>query len=68
MSLTVTVVPNAAAEAAKGWASAWVGPAIVGVFLPLLGVAGVMWIFAFLYVISAVLTMFMKVSEDPGAA
>jgi MFS family permease len=49
-------------------ASAWVGPAIVGVFLPLLGVAGVMWIFAVLYAISAVLTMFMKVPEDKAAA
>ena len=49
-------------------ASAWVGPAIVGVFLPLLGVAGVMWIFAVLYAVSAVLTMFMKVPEDKAAA
>jgi len=49
-------------------ASAWVGPAIVGVFLPSLGVAGVMWIFAILYAISAVLTTFMKVPEDPAAA
>jgi polyol permease family len=49
-------------------ASAWVGPAIVGLFLPWLGVAGVMWIFAILYAISAVLTMTMKVSEDQAAA
>jgi len=49
-------------------ASAWVGPAIVGIFMPLLGVAGVMWIFAVLYAISAVLTMFMKVPEDKAAA
>jgi polyol permease family len=49
-------------------ASAWVGPAIVGVFLPLLGVVGVMWIFAVLYAISAVLTMFMKVEEKKAAA
>ena len=45
-------------------ASAWVGPAIVGVFLPLWGVGGVMWIFAVLYAISAVLTWFMKVPGD----
>jgi len=45
-------------------ASAWVGPAIVGIFLPLLGVGGVMWIFAILYLISAGLTMLMKVPED----
>lgn len=49
-------------------ASAWVGPAIVGIFLPLLGVGGVMWIFATLYAISAVLTMSMKVPEDRAAA
>jgi predicted MFS family arabinose efflux permease len=49
-------------------ASAWVGPAIAGIFLPLLGVGGVMWIFAVLYAISAVLTMFMTVPEDPGDA
>lgn len=48
-------------------ASAWVGPAIVGLFLPSLGVGGVMWIFAILYAISAVLTMAMKVQEDPAA-
>jgi polyol permease family len=45
-------------------ASAWVGPAIVGLFLPWLGVGGVMWIFAVLYAISAVLTAFMKAPED----
>jgi hypothetical protein len=49
-------------------ASAWVGPAIVAVFLPLVGVTGVMWIFAVLYAISAVLTMCMKIPEDKRAA
>jgi MFS family permease len=49
-------------------ASAWVGPAIVGVILPWLGVGGVMWIFAVLYVISAFLTIFMKVPEPKAAA
>jgi hypothetical protein len=34
----------------------------------LLGVGGVMWIFAVLYAISAVLAMFMKVPEDKPAA
>lgn len=45
-------------------ASAWAGPAIAGIFLPLVGVGGVMWIFAILYAISAVLTLMMKVPED----
>jgi polyol permease family len=49
-------------------ASVWVGPAIVGIFLPLLGVGGVMWIFAVLYAISAVLTALMKVQENRAAA
>ncbi len=49
-------------------ASTWVGPAIVGLFLPSLGAGGIMWIFAVLYAISAVLTMFMKVPEDKGSA
>jgi MFS family permease len=48
-------------------ASAWVGPAIVGVFQPRVGVAGVMWTFAILYVLSAVLTMLMKVEEKKAA-
>jgi len=45
-------------------ASAWVGPAIAGVFLPLVGVGGVMWIYAILYIISAALSWSMKVPED----
>jgi MFS family permease len=38
-------------------ASTWVGPAIVALFLAPFGVAGVMWIFAILYAISAVLAL-----------
>ncbi|MGC9973589.1 MAG: MFS transporter [Bryobacteraceae bacterium] len=45
-------------------ASAWVGPAVAGIFLPLFGVGGVMWIYAILYFISAALTWTMKVPED----
>ncbi len=48
-------------------ASGWVGPGIAGAFLPLVGVGGVMWIFAVLYAISAILTMFLSVPCDPGA-
>jgi hypothetical protein len=47
-------------------ASVWVGPAIVALLLVPLGVAGVMWIFAVLYVISAMLTLFLFLpSEAP---
>ena len=49
-------------------ASAWVGPGIVGVFLPWLGVGGVMWIFAVLYAISAVMTLFLTLPPDQAAA
>ena len=33
--------------------STFIGPAIAGVFLPLLGVSGVMWLFAIMYVVAA---------------
>jgi polyol permease family len=47
-------------------ASAWLGPAVVGIVQPLAGVGGVMWSFAILYAISAVLTWAMKVPQDPA--
>ncbi len=45
-------------------ASTWVGPAIVGICLAPLGVGGVMWIFAVLYLISAGLTLFLKLPDE----
>ncbi|SIO66512.1 polyol permease family [Singulisphaera sp. GP187] len=45
-------------------ASVWVGPAIVAVFLSPLGVGGVMWIFAGLYLLSAVLTLFLTLPDE----
>jgi polyol permease family len=45
-------------------ASNWVGPAIVWLFKPSLGVGGVMWIYAVLYIISAVLTMFLTLPPE----
>jgi polyol permease family len=45
-------------------ASVWVGPALVALFLPRVGVAGVMWIFAALYLISAVLTLFLTLPAE----
>lgn len=47
--------------------SIWLGPAIVGIFLPHLGVQGVMWIFAMLYLLSSVLTPLLKQPETPFA-
>ena len=45
-------------------ASAWVGPAIVALFLPVVGVGGVMWIYAVLYVFSAVLALFLTLPAE----
>jgi polyol permease family len=44
-------------------ASTWVGPAVVAIFNDALGVAGVVWIFAGLYVVSAVLMIKLR---DPA--
>ncbi|MCZ2152322.1 MAG: MFS transporter [Bryobacterales bacterium] len=45
-------------------ASVWVGPAIVGIFLPRVGVGGVMWIFAVLYLVSALLALLLKLPGE----
>ena len=45
-------------------ASVWAGPLIVRLFLVPLGVVGVMWIFAVLYLISAVLTLFLTLPAE----
>lgn len=42
----------------------FVGPAIVGIFIGLIGNAGVIWILAVLYFISAVLTWFIKLPNN----
>jgi polyol permease family len=38
-------------------ASIWLGPAIAGIFLPRVGVAGVIWIFASMYMLAALLAL-----------
>ena len=45
-------------------ASNWVGPAIVYLFWERLGVGAVMWIYAGLYVVSAVLTLFLTLPQE----
>ncbi len=45
-------------------AATWVGPGIVALFLPSLGVVGVMWIFAGLYVVSAVMALFLDLPDE----
>src|SRR5215472_15072014 len=44
-------------------ASVWLGPAIVGCFLGIWGVRGVIWIFAGLYALSAFLALFLTAPE-----
>lgn len=39
--------------------SIWLGPAIAGIFLPRIGVGGVIWIFAMLYLLAAVVGLFL---------
>ncbi len=41
--------------------STFIGPAIAGVFLPLLGVSGVIWIFAFMYLMAAVISYTLRI-------
>lgn len=48
-------------------ASTFLGPALVGLFLGPLGVQGVMWIFALLYLASAFMTLFLKLPEPVTA-
>ncbi|MHA6801891.1 MFS transporter [Salinifilum ghardaiensis] len=50
----------AALNLGAGLATA-VGPAIVGVVLPLFGAAGVMWVFAALYLLAAALTFVLRI-------
>ena len=45
-------------------ASTGLGPAIAGIFLGALGVKGVMWIFAGLYLASAVMAFFLTLPEE----
>lgn len=45
-------------------ASAWLGPGIVAVFLPMLGVIGVCWIFSVLHLVSAAMTLALTLPSD----
>jgi polyol permease family len=49
-------------------ASNWFGPAIVYLFLKPLGVGGVMWIYAGLYLLSAVLALFLTLPPEDEKA
>jgi MFS family permease len=49
-------------------ASNGVGPAIVWLFKPAVGVGGVMWIYAVLYLVSAALTMMLTLPDEKSEA
>ena len=70
-ALMPSLAPNHKGEALSllslgAGASVWVGPAIVGLLLAPLGVQGIMWVFAGLYFLSALLTLTLpgKTAED----
>ena len=48
-------------------ASVWLGPIIVSLFQSTVGIAGVIWIFCGLYLLSGLLTCFLSVSEKAQA-
>ena len=48
--------------------SIWLGPAIAGIFLPHVGVSGVIWIFALMYVASALITSTLKLPPQPSVS
>lgn len=49
--------------------SIWLGPAIVGLCLPHFGVVGVIWVFAVMYLLSAVISFTLKLPDEmPGSA
>ena len=47
--------------------SIWLGPAIAGIFLPRIGVGGVIWIFAMMYLLAAVVGLFLKTPQPKSA-
>lgn len=49
-------------------ASVWVGPALVGLFLPRIGEGGVIWMFAALHLLSGLLTLLLRLPVDERLA
>ena len=47
--------------------SIWLGPAIAGVFLPRVGVSGVIWIFALMYVLAALIAATLRLPDQEVA-
>lgn len=49
-------------------ASVWVGPALVGLLIKPIGVEGIMWVFAGLYLLSALLAFALKLPAEAAIA
>lgn len=49
-------------------ASVWVGPALVGLLIEPIGVKGIMWVFAGMYLVSALLASLLKLPAEALAA
>lgn len=47
-------------------ASVWVGPALVALLMKAIGVAGMMWVFAGLYLLSGVLALTLTLPSEQG--
>ena len=45
-------------------ASVWIGPALVGLLLGTIGVAGIMWVFACLYLISGIMALSLTLPRE----
>ncbi len=48
--------------------SIWLGPAIAGIFLPRIGVGGVIWVFAMMYLLAAVVGLFLKTPQPKSVS
>ncbi|HEY2040767.1 MAG TPA: MFS transporter [Edaphobacter sp.] len=49
-------------------ASVWVGPALVGLLLKPLGIAGLMWVFSMLYLLSGFLALTLRLPHEEAVA
>ena len=45
-------------------ASVWIGPALVGLLLGRIGVAGIMWVFAGLYFVSGLMALALTLPRE----
>jgi polyol permease family len=68
-AIMATLAPNSRGAAMSimnlgSGMSIWLGPAIAGVCLPLIGVAGTIWTFAVIYVVAAFVSFTLKIPAE----